>query len=57
MNLKQRINRLEHELVVHKKTNLLIILQENETLEDGIKRQYGDISIEDIGHILVIEGA
>ena len=55
MNLKQRINRLEHELVVHKKTNLLIILQENETLEDGIKRQYGDILIEDIGHIFVIE--
>ena len=39
------------------KMNLLIILQKNETLEDGIKRVYGDIQIEDIGHILVIEGA
>ena len=57
MNLKQRINRLEYELVVHKRTNLLIILKEHETLEDGIKREYGDILIEDIGHILVIEDA
>ena len=57
MNLKQRINRLENELAVHKKTNILVILQKNETLEDGIKREYGDIQIEDIGHILVIEDA
>ena len=57
MHLKQRINRLEHELVVHKKTNILIILQKDETLEDGIKREYGDIQIEDIGQVLVIEGA
>ena len=57
MRLKYRINWLEQKLAVHKKMNLLIILQKNETLEAGIKRVYGDIQIEDIGHILVIEDA
>ena len=57
MHLKQRINRLENELAVHKKTNILVILQKNETLKDGINRIYGDIQLEDIGDILVIEDA
>ena len=57
MRIKHRINRLEQKLAVHKKMNLLIILQKNETLEAGIKRVYGDIQIEDIGHVLVIESA